>query len=220
MTLPAQRGTVESSVQNFLTQSELKGAIDKNIPRGGSWGTWGGLFLLPELHGNIPVLLKDPLWQPPKQPGHTEVQGCVWNPCKDTLWKIKAPQNNQMEIFQKFTFCMKFVLPLHHSLAFPNFQLLGKASALDWGFFHSHFQMKPHHIIWYGEQGKAQSGLRRGKTPDPTSPRKLLPLVSPLCSTTGELLAKPDPTSSPATLAAAPNPSPEEVTRALEYKRP
>lgn len=65
--------------------------------------------------------------------------------------------------------CMKFVLPLHHSLGFPHFHLLGKASALDcFGgfFFHSNFQMKPHQIIWYGEKGKEQSGLRGGKTPD------------------------------------------------------
>lgn len=58
---------------------------------------------------------------------------------------LKQPEGD----FPEFIPCMQFVLPLHHSLAFPNFQLLGEASALDCliFFFLSNFQRKPHQII-------------------------------------------------------------------------
>ena len=69
-------------------------------------------------------------------------------------------QDKHGEIFQELTLCVTLALPWHHSLASPNFQLLGEASALDFFFFRSDFQMKTHQVFWYGEGGKAQSGLR------------------------------------------------------------
>ena len=42
--VPAQRGTAGSSVQNFLTQNELKRVIAKNIPTGRLTGSSGGNY--------------------------------------------------------------------------------------------------------------------------------------------------------------------------------
>lgn len=101
--------------------------------------------------------------------------------------------------------------------------LLQMAPALTLDFFPFQFlNERTHQTLWYSEWEEAQSGVKVVQALVPASPRKSLPPAS-LCSygaTAGVLLAKAAPAGYPAMLAAAPNPSPEDVTRALAYKNP
>lgn len=101
--------------------------------------------------------------------------------------------------------------------------LLQMAPALTLDFFPFQFlNERIHQTLWYSEWEEAQSGVKVVQALVPASPRKSLPPAS-LCSygaTAGVLLAKAAPAGYPAMLAAAPNPSPEDVTRALAYKNP
>lgn len=82
--------------------------------------------------------------------------------------------------------------------------------------------MKIHQIIWDGEWGKAQSGLRRVKKDSgPNISRETFATCFTLVLLYNRRApGQTDPAGYPATLTARPSTSPEEVTRAPEYKRP